>query len=1029
MAKKMTGKRLIAMVLTLVMLLNGFHISARADETAAPEMVENFQDTYYKQDGTASSAEDWEIHLSKNATPTETDNVFEITLKIQLKDTTVQLGGATHGAVTLVLDVSNSMNNMNGRKTQLGHLKTAVNAFLDEYVKSAKSGDKRMVSVAVFGTNAVTIQHWVDVTDAGKLAALKTKINSLSTGNGAYLGNEYLCRGGTNMEAGLVLGRNLLKQTDKLAGIPDGNRSLILFSDGEPTARVKDVNDTSVSKVVYGGTDTGKSTNYSDYDDIGRILSGVSATKIAVRYNYEDSYGILKTPPFTRVIASTADTLVVDLTGEAGKVINVETDANTVIDPMGTGVTMLDAPANYNAEKQMWDLSQLTPTVENGITTYIITYRVELDPEAVAADPNYPGYTVLTPANGATVLNYTVGEDATPVSADFNEPNIRGVRAFTVSYEYEGFVPAGAPEVPASATYKAGENVTVAAEPTLENYTFSGWDTDDFVMPAQDVVIRGSWTENPKYDYSLTYNANFGENETKADSENITGTYKVTYGIGVDVNTFVRENYTFVGWNTESDGSGTPYTAGETVLLTAENNTEILYAQWDENDKHSYSLIYNANFGMYETKADSENKMGVYETTCEITVDENTFVRENYTFIGWNTEPDGSGTPYTAEDVVTLTAENNTEILYAQWKENPKYDYSLTYNANFGENETKADSENATGIYEEAYEITVDENTFVRENYTFIGWNTEADGSGIGYTAGDALALTAENNTEILYAQWEENPKYDYSLFYNANFGENEMKSDAENVTEVYDVTFSITVDANSFVRENYTFIGWNTEADGSGIGYTAGDALALTAENNTEILYAQWEENPTYDYSLIYNANFGENETLADSENVTGIYEELYNIAVDENVFVREGYTFIGWNTEADGSGIAYEVEELVVLTALENTEILYAQWEQNPPPETEPPVTEPPVTEPPVTEPPVTEPPVTEPPVTEPPVTEPPVTEPEEEIEIPDEEVPLTDNPKTGDPVFIFVGTAFASAAGMIGMTLGKKKEEIEE
>jgi len=1278
MAKRIFNKRTLAILLTLVMLFNGFQISASAAQNTAPELVQNFADTYYKQDGSAGSASDWEIHLSKTAAPTEQDNIYNITLKVETKDTFTQIAGTTDGAAVLVLDVSSSMAQNTGscgncgkaqshndhrgsRKlcnykevTHLELLKEAVKSFLDSYVADAAAGDKRMVAIVKFATDADTVLSWIDVNNAANLASVKNAVDAMRSTNG------------TNIEAGMVLGRNLLNM-DAVKNIPLSNQSLILFSDGSPTVAVGNANNNSVTHVASDNRGIASGSNRTS-DDLTAILAAVSAKKKAVAYNTDA--GLLKNVfGAENVITSSADSLALDLAAEAGEVVTTKTNASTVTDPMGAGVSMITVTTNYNASTQNWDLSKFTPTVANGITTYTITYQVQIDPEAVTADTNNPAYTVLTPANGETTLNYTYGEDATPVKADFNEPNIRGIRSFTVSYEYVGEVPAGAPEVPVDATYKAGQSVKVAAAPTLENYTFSGWSKSDFVMPAEDIVITGSWTENPKYDYSLTYDANFGGNETVSDIENVTDTYATSLNIGVDANTFKRDNHTFVGWNTERDGSGTAYAVGATVALTAENNEEILYAQWIEHPKYAYSVIYNANFGSNETRSDDENVTDTYATSLNIGVDTNTFARPNYTFIGWNTEADGSGTAYAIGDFVALTAENNTEILYAQWQESPKYDYSLTYDANFGDNETKADAENISGIYATAHNITVDANTFDRANYTFVGWNTERDGTGKAYTAGNVVALTAQDNTEVLYAQWIENPKYDYSLTYDANFGDNETKADTENVTATYATALDITVDSNSFVRENYTFTGWNTERDGSGKAYAAGETVALTAENNTEILYAQWVENdkfnysvtydanfggnetkadaenvtgtyadeydigvdentfdrpnytfigwsvepngevvympgdnihfveggeevlyaqweehpkfnytviyngnggtlaggelaygdsenvvdtyatalninvdantfvrenytfigwntkadgtgtaytaddvialttddntetlyaqwienPKYDYSVIYNANFGENETRSDAENVTGTYATALNIGVDENTFVRRGYTFIGWNTRADGTGTAYAAGDLIALTAESNTAVLYAQWEINEYDYTVnywvringeaytlfagnlsgAPVGEAAafgtvidqayleakglpatltdaeytysfnafegitvaeegnvvnvyftciVEEPPVIE----EPPVEEPPVEEPPVTEPPV---EEEVEIPEEEVPLADLPKTGDPIFVYIGSTAASAAGLICLMLKKKKEETEE
>ena len=1164
MAKKIFNKRVIAMALTLVMLFNGFQISASAAQNDTTDLVQNPGDTYYKQDGTAGTASDWEIHLSKTAAPTAQDNIYNITLKVETKDTFTQLAGTTDGAAVLVLDVSNSMDTAEGGctyegctsrenaavhcmnyereyfwrdscencdkteaqhadhhkysvKTQLDSLKEAVAGFLDTFAEGAQAGEKRLVSVVVFGTGAETIQTWVDVNNATALQNLKSKINSLSTGNGAYLGNSYLFNGGTNMEGGLVLGRNLLKQ-DAVAAIPVANQSLILFSDGAPTARVSDVNSTATDEIGYGGSDTGSRTDSADYDDIAAILSDVSAAKIAVAYNYNDNLGILNAPPFTRVINSGSDSLSIDLQGEAGKVITNKTNASTVTDPMGTGVTMVTVTSGYSAATKHWDLSKFTPSVADGITTYTITYQVEIDPEAVEADAANPAYTILTPANGETTLNYTYGENATSVKADFNEPSIRGVRSFTVRYEYAGEVPAGAPEVPVDATYKAGQSVQVAAAPALENYTFSGWNKSDFVMPASDVTIVGSWTENAKYDYSLTYDANFGDNETKADAENISGIYATTHNVTVDKNTFARDNYTFIGWNTQRDGSGKAYAANDVVTLNAANNTAVLYAQWLENDKFNYSVIYNANFGDNETKADTENVTGTYATSLNVTVDANTFVRDNYTFIGWNTKADGTGMAYAAGDIVALTAQNNTAVLYAQWVENDKFNYSVIYNANFGDNETKADIENVTNTYAVEYTIGVDENTFNRPNYTFLGWATAPNGE-VVYMSGDEIHFV-EGGQEVLYAQWEEHPKYNYTVIYNGNGGalvDSQLAyGDSENVENTYATALNIKVDANTFVRANYTFIGWNTAADGTGTTYAVNDVIALTAENNAVTLYAQWAENPKYDYSVVYNANFGDNETKTDAENVTGTYATTLNMGVDANGFVRRGYTFIGWNTAADGTGTAYAANDVIALTAQNNTATLYAQWQINEydytvnywvringeayalfagdlssaptgekvafgtvidkayldakglpatltdaefvynfnafegitvaeegnvvnvyftciveePPVVEPPVVEPPVVEPPVVEPPIVEPPVVEPPVTEPEVTEPEVTEPEaeEEIEIPEEDVPLADLPKTGDPIFVYIGSTVASAAGLVCLMFGKKKTEEE-
>ncbi len=491
------------------------------------------------------------------------------------------------------------------------------------------------------------------------------------------------------------------------------------------------------------------------------------------------------------------------------------------------------------------------------------------------------------------------------------------------------------------------KDITIDANPfDRPGYTFQGWATEpngNVVYQAEQVLsftqggqeeLFAVWQAIPTYDYTVIYNANFGDNETKADAENALGVTDTTKAIGIDQNPFIRPGYTFQGWATEPTGAAV-YQSGMSLNFTMGGQEE-LFAVWKEIPKYDYTVTYNANFGEApEVRGDAENIQGVYELTWDIGVDGCAFVRENYTFIGWNTDQDGNGTAYAPGDEVALTAANNTAILYAQWEENAKYDYSVIYNANFGANATALDAENVTGVYDLSWNIGVDANPFVRENYIFTGWNTDPNGNGTAYAPGDVVALTAENNTAILYAQWEELPKYDYTVIYNANFGENPATAaDAENVLQVYDTAKTITVDACTFVRENYDFIGWATEPEGN-VVYLAGDTI--TFENGgSAVLYARWAEHNKYSYTLVYNGNGGTladgNLAYGDAENVADVYDVEKAFTVDANTFIRSNFTFLGWNTAADGFGTAYTAEQALLLTAQNNTCTLYAQWQENP-------------------------------------------------------------------------------------------------
>ena len=177
----------------------------------------------------------------------------------------------------------------------------------------------------------------------------------------------------------------------------------------------------------------------------------------------------------------------------------------------------------------------------------------------------------------------------------------------------------------------------------------------------------------------------------------------------------------------------------------------------------------------------------------------------------------------------TTTRTVTKECTYCKYKEEIKeYQVKLTYDANGG----AGTIDSATGAAGES--VTVAENGFTRDNYTFTGWNTQADGKGTAYKAGDSFTLTDKDT--VLYAQWSKNAPAQVKVSYNANGGVGTMES----VTG--DVGSKIVIQQNGFTRSEYTFTGWNTQADGKGTAYKAGDSFTLTDKDT--VLYAQWSKN-----------------------------------------------------------------------------------------------------------------------------------------------------------------------------------------
>merc|ERR1712000_535123 len=105
----------------------------------------------------------------------------------------------------------------------------------------------------------------------------------------------------------------------------------------------------------------------------------------------------------------------------------------------------------------------------------------------------------------------------------------------------------------------------------------------------------------------------------------------------LNAGTLARSGYTFAGWNTASDASGTPRATGSTFTMGSANVT--LYAQWSSNP--TYTVTYDANSassGSVPTDSTS------YQQGATVTVlNAGTLARSGYTFAGWNTASDASG--------------------------------------------------------------------------------------------------------------------------------------------------------------------------------------------------------------------------------------------------------------------------------------------------------------------------------------------------------------------------------------------------
>ena len=399
--------------------------------------------------------------------------------------------------------------------------------------------------------------------------------------------------------------------------------------------------------------------------------------------------------------------------------------------------------------------------------------------------------------------------------------------------------------------------------------------------------------------YTLAFDSNGGEGVMPDQTKN--------YGeeLPLNPNEYTKTGYTFSGWKELKSGAVYPDKATLTEDFTVIDGEVVkLYAQWRANN---YNVKFDGNTADGGSMADQAM---TYDEAASL--ERNSYTKTGYTFTGWNTQGDGSGSAYgDGEEVKNLTtADGEVVKLYAQWRANK---YSIQFDGNTADGGSMADQ---AMTYDAPASLA--SNSYTKTGYTFTGWNTQADGEGTAYGDGQNVVNLTTTDGEVvkLYAQWRANK---YSIRFDGNTADGGSMGDQ---AMTYDEAASLT--ANGYTKTGYTFTGWNTQADGGGTVYGDGENVKnlTTVDGEVVKLYAQWRPNK---YSVQFDGNTADGGSMGDQAMT---YDEAADLEL--NSYTKTGYTYKGWNTQPDGSGTAYtDGEEVSNLTTADGeTVLLYAQW-----------------------------------------------------------------------------------------------------
>lgn len=481
---------------------------------------------------------------------------------------------------------------------------------------------------------------------------------------------------------------------------------------------------------------------------------------------------------------------------------------------------------------------------------------------------------------------------------------------------------------------------------TRKHHTFSGWNTyieQGWNMYKANHEYAGGLTEqdggvvaiyavwNPVGQITISYKAEGGKG-VPADGVAYTG--ESDYRIPDTIPT--RDNYTFVEWNTASDGTGHSYKAGDSITAGSENIT--LYAIW----KAHPTLTYNLNGGSGYIPMEY-HEAGVRVTLAGSTEHGGTLPKkEGCTLIGWK-EKD-SDKVYALNDSYEMP-ERNT-VLYAVWEEK-----NLTVSAeavkDTDENDVDASKVSVVGWNGDDAETTLKTSVKYNEAYAFA---VKAENhydiskmsvavSGTPAVRSKKVAGTGANEGYTYYVYKVNNPRADQIIrvadvsvkTYFVN-----LITNGGNSTPLTSYSYGESVKIPVPVKEGNTFKGWYTDKgfEKEAAKDDEGNYVISATDDTDKTFYAKWEE---ITYKVVYDANGG---TFADAvkeeeKEQTFKYDETKKLTVFEGKMTQPADAkengFLGWATDENADVPEYADGQYVtnLTTEAETTITLYAVWD----------------------------------------------------------------------------------------------------
>ena len=500
------------------------------------------------------------------------------------------------------------------------------------------------------------------------------------------------------------------------------------------------------------------------------------------------------------------------------------------------------------------------------------------------------------------------------------------------------------------------------AAPTRTGYTLAGWTADaagnsaltnDSVY-ATSTTIYAKWTAKSIH---VNYNTHGGDGSLSSGAD---VNYDAEYSSVASANAGTKAGYTFAGWYTAETGGAKV----ETTTKMTSTEAVTLHAQWTPN---TYTVSFDKNGGEGAAMADQTLTYGA--ETQKLT--KNTYTREGYTFGGWykaaEYNPETNSADLLADEATIANAalakvnisnvdSDTNGTVYAVWT--AAADYKVTYNANGVTPDTAATNQTGKKLTDAIIIATALTDSASSDKKTFTGWNTKQDGSGTVYAAGATPTMeqlltaakkdvTGFSGKEVtLYAQWQTITPLEITLEAVAStpvVGQAKVTIGGESVDGTISYALVSTKPAEPAANSALPALGdgaaYATGSPNSKVnGVTYPGTVAEDYADNTLYLVAYLvKDSKVTGYGVVpfddhtvqvtFKANDGKTDPVTeDTKKALASGDSSTTLeSAKGGAFTRDGYTFAGWNTAANGSGTAYAASATPAFTT---DQTLYAQW-----------------------------------------------------------------------------------------------------